>query len=151
MVAESLPERTGIPCPVCGAFIDIRIEDLLRRSFYRCRQCGLELTLNRAQLKEAPEAAKTLEGSAENLDALRMQDMEVPLATEEEKPEQVGAPDPSLRTSPIVRAGDANADFNCWYNGREFSNGSLICMVGELFQCSYGNWIDQGRSCGSDA
>ena len=58
-----------------------------------------------------------------------------------------GPPDPELFTSPIARVGDTHADYNCWYNGKQFSNGSLICMVGELFQCSYGVWIDKNKSC----
>jgi hypothetical protein len=37
----------GLPCPKCGALIEITIEELLRKSFFRCRQCGLELSLNR--------------------------------------------------------------------------------------------------------
>jgi hypothetical protein len=149
MVAGSLPERAGIPCPQCGAFIEIRIEDLLRRTFFRCRQCGLELTLNRAQTADALESVKALEGSIEDPDALGEHDEDVPLAMEEENPDQVGAPDPALRTSPMVRAGETNADYNCWYNGKQYSNGALICQVGEVFQCSYGYWVDQGRSCGS--
>jgi len=69
------------------------------------------------------------------------------MASEDPKVEQAGPPDPALRTSPIARAGDTDASYNCWYNGKEYSNGSLICQVGELFQCSYGVWVDKGRKC----
>jgi len=61
--------------------------------------------------------------------------------------EQAGPADPSLRTSPVAREGDAIPSYNCWYNGKEYSNGALLCQVGEVFQCSYGVWIDQRRSC----
>ena len=63
--------------------------------------------------------------------------------------EVAGPPDPALRTSPIVRAGETIANYNCWYNGKQYSNGALLCQLGEIFQCSYGVWIDQQRSCGS--
>jgi hypothetical protein len=67
---------------------------------------------------------------------------------ERDEIELAGAPDPALRTSPIARLGDVDASYNCWYNGKQFSNGALLCQTGELFQCSSGVWIDQGRSCG---
>lgn len=61
--------------------------------------------------------------------------------------ERVGAPDPALRTSPILAAGETAPSWNCWYNGKEYSNGALLCQVGKLFQCSYGVWIDQNETC----
>lgn len=131
LLKEKSGRDTGIPCPQCGALIEIKIEDLLRRSFFRCKQCGLELTLNRFAQQRVIE--------------------EYPMANEEiesVEAERVGAADTALRTSPIARAGEANANWNCYYNGREYSNGALLCMVGELFQCSYGVWIDKNKSCG---
>jgi len=69
--------------------------------------------------------------------------------TSKGKIELVGPPDPSLRTSPILRAKASAADNSCLYNGKQYSTGALLCMEGELFQCSYGTWVDQGKTCGS--
>ncbi len=53
-------------------------------------------------------------------------------------------------TSPIARAGDERVSWSCWYNGKEYSNGALLCQAGELFQCSYGVWVDQQKKCPPD-
>jgi hypothetical protein len=127
----------------------MRIEDLMRRATFQCRQCGLELTINGVQGRE-PLAGNEKAERDESFDAAKDGEGGA-MADEGEKLGQAGAPDPALRTSPIARAGDANASFNCWYNGLQYSNGALLCMEGELFQCSYGVWIDQGRSCGPAA
>ena len=59
--------------------------------------------------------------------------------------------DPDKVTSPILdkekKILEAIPRDFCYYNGNKYSNGSLICMEGELYQCSYGNWIDQHKSC----
>jgi hypothetical protein len=72
--------------------------------------------------------------------------------------EQAGPHDPTLRNSPRrgpeentpeAEPGAEAMNNNCFYNGKEYSNGALLCQFGELFQCSYGYWVNQGRSCGS--
>jgi hypothetical protein len=141
----------GIPCPKCGALIELKIEDLLRKSLFRCRQCGLELTLNRFQSREALEALDKLQSAIEPLQGENNQGRGAgPTTYDGEKLEQVGPIDPALRTSPIIKAGENAAEHSCWYNGKQYSNGSLICQVGEVFQCSYGYWVDQRRSCQQD-
>ena len=76
------------------------------------------------------------------------------MAKENEKIESVGPVDPVLRTSPFLDAtpvlpeGADAVSYDCYYNGKKYSNGSLICQEGELLQCSYGNWIDQHKKCG---
>jgi transcription elongation factor Elf1 len=35
-----------MPCPQCGHLIEFSVEELLRRCFFRCMHCGLELRLN---------------------------------------------------------------------------------------------------------
>lgn len=47
LVSSRDGQPPGLPCPKCSALIEIKIEELLQKSSFRCRQCGLELTLNR--------------------------------------------------------------------------------------------------------
>jgi hypothetical protein len=76
------------------------------------------------------------------------------MANESEKIESVGLPDPALPTSPILHTapilpeGANNVSYDWYYNGKKYSNGSLICQEGELLQCLYGSCIDQSRKCG---
>ena len=71
-------QPAGLPCPKCGKLIEFRIEDLLRRSFFRCKNCGLELTLNRAQSRESLEALGKLQGAIETLNAIKSKYKENP-------------------------------------------------------------------------
>jgi hypothetical protein len=64
-------QRTGIPCPKCAAFIELSITDLLRRAMFRCRKCGLELTLNRFQSRESLDALSQLQGALESFEAIK--------------------------------------------------------------------------------
>lgn len=71
-----------------------------------------------------------------------------------DKIEHVGPIEEDKHTSPIVKQEpDFRQDkmeqttYNCYYNGKEYSNGAYLCQVGELFQCSYGVWVDQDKEC----
>ena len=66
-------QRTGIPCPQCQAFIEFKIDDLLRKSIFRCRKCGLELTLNRFQSRDSLDALKQMQGALEQFEAVKRQ------------------------------------------------------------------------------
>jgi hypothetical protein len=37
-------------------------------------------------------------------------------------------------------------DSDCYFNGQKYPNGSLISAQGEIYQCSYGTWINQHKS-----
>jgi transposase-like protein len=79
ILPPSRPEqRTGIDCPQCKVFIDFRIEDLLRRSIFRCKHCGLELTLNRFQSRDSLEALTQMQGALEQLNAVKRRYSENP-------------------------------------------------------------------------
>lgn len=75
---SNLRQPAGLPCPQCGKFIEMRIEDLLRRSFFRCKQCGLELTLNRAQSRDSLDALDKLQGAIETLNSVKSKYKEKP-------------------------------------------------------------------------
>lgn len=72
--ASARPRPAGITCPKCKEFIEISIEDLLRRSIFRCKVCGLELTLNRFSSREALEALAQIQGEQEQLGAAKHRD-----------------------------------------------------------------------------
>lgn len=71
VLPPSAEHRSGIPCPKCSTLIELRITDLLRRSIFRCRQCGLELTLNRFQSRDSLEALNKLQGALESFEAIK--------------------------------------------------------------------------------
>ncbi|HEC19872.1 MAG TPA: hypothetical protein ENI97_11085 [Gammaproteobacteria bacterium] len=72
---------------------------------------------------------------------------------------QVGAPDPELKTSPIVEDTDEEYDVLaqeiealpvCYFNNVQFSNGQYACSgSGELLHCKQGLWVREG-SCDPD-
>jgi len=67
---------------------------------------------------------------------------------------QVGAPDPELKTSPILE--DTDEEFEvaaqkveglpvCYFNDSSYANGKYVCSgSGELLHCNYGVWIREG-------
>jgi len=71
-------QRTGIPCPQCKQFIEFSIRDLLSRSIFRCKHCGLELTLNRFRSRESLEALAQMQGALEQFEAIKKRYAENP-------------------------------------------------------------------------
>lgn len=59
----------------------------------------------------------------------------------------VGPIEDGKKTSPIIHHGGDLASNSCHYNGQEYSNGSLICMLGTVYVCAYGTWISKHESC----
>ena len=65
----------------------------------------------------------------------------------------VGAPDPDLKTSPILEEYDEDApilaqEFDdlpvCWYNGASYASGAMVRTGdGSLLRCEKGVWIRQ--------
>ena len=35
----------------------------------------------------------------------------------------------------------------CTYNGKEYSEGSVVCQAGQLKRCTAGQWVNWGGSC----
>jgi hypothetical protein len=75
------------------------------------------------------------------------------------KPPQVGAPDPELKTSPIMEETDEDFDSLaqeyeeldvCYFNNVAYDDGEYVCSgSGELLRCENGLWIREG-SCDRD-
>jgi hypothetical protein len=68
---------------------------------------------------------------------------------------QVGAPDPELKNSPIVDAGEydpeeapplleGEAPF-CYFNGEAFALGSIVRSGSDLLKCERGTWVCVGE------
>ena len=75
--------------------------------------------------------------------------------TTTERPAQVGAPDPELKTSPIFDEDDREfpsldaelAEGLCYFNDQSYRLGEFVCSGDELLRCEeYGVWIREG-SC----
>lgn len=71
---------------------------------------------------------------------------------------QVGAPDPTLLTSPVVE--DTDYDYgeagqvvqdapHCYFNAVSFNDGNHVCSGNELLKCMRGTWVRVG-SCDPD-
>ena len=72
----------------------------------------------------------------------------------EYKPTMVGAPDPELKTSPIVE--DTDDDNNvlaqeiedlpfCLFNNVSFDDGAYVCSgSGTMLRCDKGLWVSKG-------
>ncbi len=71
--AQKPADPAGVPCPKCKSRIEIKLEELLTRSYFRCKACGLELTLNRFQSRESLEALEKLQGAIETLQSIKQQ------------------------------------------------------------------------------
>ncbi|KAF0192773.1 MAG: hypothetical protein FD165_543 [Gammaproteobacteria bacterium] len=79
--------------------------------------------------------------------------------TTQHHPESVGAPDPELRTSPImeemdedreVLAQEAEDTGVCYFNDIAYTLGNYVCTgSGELLRCDGGMWVQVG-SCDPD-
>lgn len=68
---------------------------------------------------------------------------------------QVGAPDPELRTSPIMTEMDWESETLkqeqpgepiCHFNGVSYSNGAYVRSGSTLLRCNYGIWVEAGSS-----
>lgn len=69
-------------------------------------------------------------------------------------PVSVGAPDPELKTSPIldeedeefdVLAQEQEAQPVCYFNNEAYANGSFVCSgSGVLLKCQQGLWLREG-------
>jgi hypothetical protein len=67
--------------------------------------------------------------------------------------DHVGAPDPELKTSPILEEYDEDApilaqEFDdlpmCWYNGETYASGTMVHTGdGSLLRCEKGVWVRQ--------
>ena len=67
--------------------------------------------------------------------------------------DHVGAPDPELKTSPILEEYDEDAPVLaqeiddlpvCWYNGETYPSGAMVWTGdGSLLRCEKGVWVRQ--------
>jgi len=74
--------------------------------------------------------------------------------TKLETPISVGAPDPELKTSPILEEGDEEFDVlaqevedlpNCYFNNVSYADGSYVCSGSSaLLHCEKGIWRREG-------
>lgn len=66
------------------------------------------------------------------------------------KTEDLGAPDPELKTSPVAWEGDEDTDTlreasgeepHCLFNNRAFRDGTVVSSGGTRLRCVRGIWI----------
>lgn len=75
--------------------------------------------------------------------------------TERTHAPQVGAPDPELRTSPIMAEMDwESEDLKqeqpgepvCYFNDVSYPNGAYVSSGSTVLHCHYGIWVEAGSS-----
>ena len=63
----------------------------------------------------------------------------------------VGAQDPELRNSPVADEEDEDTDVirqqvpgaaACWFNGKQYEEGTYVVSGSQLLQCSRGVWME---------
>ena len=74
--------------------------------------------------------------------------------TTQHQPKMVGAPDPELKTSPILEETDEDYEVlaqefedlpTCYFNNVAFADGDYVCSGSEsLFRCEKGLWVAKG-------
>lgn len=58
---------SGMDCPACRMFIPISISQLLYDGGIMCPHCGLMMTINKSQSRQALEALKKVEDAAKRV------------------------------------------------------------------------------------
>lgn len=58
---------SGMNCPVCRMFVPISISQLLYDGGIMCPHCGLMMTINKSQSKQALDALKKVEGATKKV------------------------------------------------------------------------------------
>jgi len=61
-------QTPGLKCPQCGQFIPTTISELLSAQALRCPYCGLELTINRQESKQAMDILKEVDNASKKLE-----------------------------------------------------------------------------------
>jgi hypothetical protein len=63
-------------------------------------------------------------------------------------PSTVDPMDPAQRNSPIMSEVEEEATVvmdasrrACFWNGREYAEGSEVAAAGVIYECSFGNWV----------
>jgi DNA-directed RNA polymerase subunit RPC12/RpoP len=61
-------QTPGLKCPQCGQFIPTTISELLNASALVCPHCGLKLSINREESKQAMDILKEVDSASKNLE-----------------------------------------------------------------------------------
>lgn len=61
-------QTPGLKCPQCGQFIPTSISELLSAQALHCPYCGLVLTINRQESKQAMDILKEVDDASKNLE-----------------------------------------------------------------------------------
>ena len=61
-------QTPGLKCPRCSQFIPTTISELLSAPALVCPYCGLELSINRNESKQAMEILKEVDNATKNLE-----------------------------------------------------------------------------------
>lgn len=57
-ITQQAQRPSGVSCPVCDGFIPLSMQQLASALNFFCPHCGLRLTINQQQSKEAIDAVK---------------------------------------------------------------------------------------------
>ncbi|MBQ5494972.1 MAG: hypothetical protein IIT76_07185 [Prevotella sp.] len=67
-VTQQAQRPSGLPCPQCGGFIPVSMQQIITDSSILCPHCGLRLNINQQESRPAIEALKKFQQAQRDFD-----------------------------------------------------------------------------------
>lgn len=67
-VTQQAQRPSGMPCPQCGGFIPVSMQQIIADSSILCPHCGLRLNINHQESQTAIEALKKFQQAQTDFD-----------------------------------------------------------------------------------
>ena len=67
-VTQQAQRPSGMPCPQCGGFIPVSMQQIIADSSILCPHCGLRLNINQQESRPAIDALKKFQQAQRDFD-----------------------------------------------------------------------------------
>lgn len=67
-VTQQAQRPSGMPCPQCGGFIPVSMQQIITDSSILCPHCGLRLNINQQESRPAIDALKKFQQAQRDFD-----------------------------------------------------------------------------------
>lgn len=67
-VTQQAQRPSGMPCPQCGGFIPVSMQQIITDSSILCPNCGLRLNINQQESRPAIDALKKFQQAQRDFD-----------------------------------------------------------------------------------
>ena len=67
-VTQQAQRSSGMPCPQCGGFIPVSMQQIIADSSILCPHCGLRLNINQQESRPAIDALKKFQQAQRDFD-----------------------------------------------------------------------------------